>query len=184
MLKKETDLKNANEKFAHVQADLVKTVNEKLAVEKKLRAELKSKEEALEEKEEELEFLKGQQGDGIVSGREEDLLRRIDEDEAKITALERLLGDDRELKSAKEALKKTEQKLQAEIKKAAESNARHVELVQEREDALDQLEKAHDHIDTLNQHIREREARIHVLQENEGSDFFWFFLLELQLIPF
>jgi len=158
--KKENDLRVANEKFASLHSDMLNIDNEKIAMEKRWKAQLKEMEESLEEKEEELQFLKGQQGSGDSNTREDDLLRRVEEDQAKITALEMLLRDDRELNSAKEALKKAERKLRTEVQKAARSEAELIDAVHEKEEALDELDNTRRRLDELAKLVQEKDTQI------------------------
>ena len=161
---KEADLRTATQKLAHVQGELTRIDNEKLSMEKRLKTQLGELQASLEDKDEELEYLRAQQGDG---GREEELLQRIEEDDAKIVALEMLLGDSREMQMMKETLKRTEERLQMEAEKASESERRQIELVRDREEALDELEDASAHIAKLEELATEREARIDALNVKE-----------------
>ncbi|KIK70614.1 hypothetical protein GYMLUDRAFT_209919, partial [Collybiopsis luxurians FD-317 M1] len=74
--------------------------------------------------------------------REEELLKRIDEDDAKIDALERLIGDAHDLPRLKDRLKQCEQQLKSDSLRVEQLEGRNAELVQEREEALDALEAA------------------------------------------
>jgi myosin protein heavy chain len=141
LAKKEADLLSANEKLTALQKDLLILGNGKVAMQRTLELRLKSMEESLHDTEEELQFLKMQQG-GDGSSREEELLRRIDEDQAKISALELMIRDDRELVLTKEALKRTEQKLRAEIQNTTATDARLTEVVRQKEEALDERDDA------------------------------------------
>jgi DNA repair exonuclease SbcCD ATPase subunit len=165
--KKETDLRLSNEKLASLQADLLNIDNEKIAMEKQLKTQLNEVQESLEETEEELQFLKGQQGYGGSDSREADLVRRVEEDQAKIEALEMLLRDDRELNSTKEALKKAELRLRMEAQKANQSETRLIEAVREKEEALDELDDARRRMDELAGLVHDKEAEIAVLNESQ-----------------
>jgi chromosome segregation ATPase len=165
--KKDTELRIAKERLASLQSDLLVTANEKIALEKTLKSQLKKMEESLEEKEEELQFLKAQQEYDGSNTREEDLLRRVEEDQAKIAALEMLLRDNRELNSTKEALRRAEQKLRMEIQKTAQCEARLVEAVREREETLDDLDDARGQNNKLAELVREKEIHISTLDQRE-----------------
>jgi len=146
---KERDLLTANEKLSRVQVELVQTQNERIAVERKMGRQLSELQTSLEEKDDELENMRAQQGDGGRE-REEDLMKRVDEDEAKIIALEILVSENHKLVSVKDALRRAETQLKIESKKAEENQRRCVQLVKEKEVALDKLEEAkrdiHEHI--------------------------------------
>ncbi|KII94276.1 hypothetical protein PLICRDRAFT_36532 [Plicaturopsis crispa FD-325 SS-3] len=164
--KKDADLRSAGTKLARVQADLMKIENEKIAMEKEMQRRILDLENSLEEKEDELEHFRAQ-GGGCSREREEELLQRIDEDEAKIAAMETLLGDAQNMDKMKMALQKTEQQLRAEIAKVSRSEATHVELVREKEAALDHLEDARTEIASLRQTVQEKQDSIAALRASE-----------------
>lgn len=134
---KESELLCANQKLSQVQNELMRVDNEKRAMEKNMSGQLKQLQGSLEEKEEELALLREQQGDG---GREEELLKRIDEDDAKITALEAMLRGVQDFMPLKELLRDTELQLKKERHKVEESLEREITLIQEKEDALNDLD--------------------------------------------
>lgn len=138
---KDSGLRIANDKLARTQTELIQSQNERIAMEKKLKRQINELEASLEEKEDELEMLRAQQGDGGRE-REEELMKRVEEDEAKIMALERLVGESHRMASVKDALERTERQLKIESKKVVEGERRCVELVREKEEALDELEAA------------------------------------------
>jgi len=92
--RKENDLCVATESLSWAQDNLMRIGNEKLALEKKVTRESTELKALLEQTEDELQYWKGQHDNG---SREEELLQRIEEDEAKITTLEKLLGGRREI---------------------------------------------------------------------------------------
>lgn len=138
---KESDLRSATEKLSRLQTQLVQAQNEQIATEKKMKKQLSDLEASVEEKEDELERMRAQQEVGGQE-REEELMKRIEEDEAKIAALEILAGDSYKMASIKDALHKTERQLKAEIEKSEETEKRCIELAREKEEALDELEEA------------------------------------------
>lgn len=138
---KEKDLRNANEKLNRVQTQLMQAQNEQMAMEKKTQRQVKELEASLEEKDYELDSLRAQQASGGHE-REEELMKRIEEDEAKLSALEMLVGESHKLESIKDALQRTEKQLKVEISKSEESEKRCAELVREKEETLDELEQA------------------------------------------
>jgi len=152
---RETELRGATAKLAQAQNDLVKVENEKLASDKRLHAELRDLRVELREKDEELKYLREEQGDG---GREEELLKRIDEDEAKIAALEMLLADAPETQALKERLRHLEQRLLIESERVLEMEGRHIELIREKEEALDEVEDARAQTAKLSEELRQKEA--------------------------
>ncbi|KAF7337491.1 Wd40 containing snare-dependent exocytosis protein [Mycena sanguinolenta] len=142
----EAELRGTAAKLSQAQNDLVQVENEKLASEKRLHTEIRDLRAALREKDEDMKYMKEQLGDG---GREEELLKRIDEDEAKIATLELLLSDGTETKALKEHIRRLDQKLLIESERMMEMEDRHAELVREKEDALDEAENAQAQLATL-----------------------------------
>ena len=159
---KDTELRTVHQKLSQMQNDLIKVDNEKSAIERKLQGEVGELKVLLEEKEEELTYLKEQQGD---MRREEELLRRIDEDAAKIEALEMMLRHAEDSKQLKEKLQRIEGQIWLERKHLAEVEERQIELVREKEEALDELEEARCDIVELEQKLRDRDIRDHGLNE-------------------
>ncbi|KAJ8475031.1 hypothetical protein ONZ45_g15750 [Pleurotus djamor] len=160
LAQKERELEDGSQKLSRAQNDLVKCENEKMASDRRTRGELQGLRETLEEKNDEINYLRGQAGDG---SREAELMARIDEDELKITELEKLVGD---VPMLKDRLRRAEAKAQAE---ARENEARNIELVAEKEAALDELEEAQAKIQTLSQHIARQEARVSELIAAGGN---------------
>jgi myosin protein heavy chain len=159
---KDTELRTLHQKLSQVENDLITVDNEKSAMEKKFKAEVGELQAILEEKEEELCYLKELQGD---TGREEDLLRRIDEDDAKIEALEMMLRGTEDSKQLKEKLQRVEGQVCRERKHIAELEDRQIQLVREKEEALDELEEARRNIDGLKQKLSDRDIRDHDINE-------------------
>ena len=153
---KERELRDAKQSLSQARSDLLKIGNEKEAAGRKATRELAELRSSLEQKEEELEYWKGQQDNGR---REEELMQRVEEDEAKIMMLEKLLGDTRESPKLKEKLEKLEEKLEDERRWRSGYEERHIELVQEKEDALDELEHAREQISRLTEAVREYDAQ-------------------------
>lgn len=152
---KEKELCITNEKLNRAQTQLLQAQNEQMAMEKKMKIKVEGLEASLEEKDYELDDLKAQQASGGHE-REEELMRRIEEDEAKISALEILVGESHKLQSIKDALKRTENQLKEEIRKSEESEKQCAELAREREEILDELEK-------VREVLYDKEAEIKVL---------------------
>ncbi|KAF8215930.1 hypothetical protein K438DRAFT_1799738 [Mycena galopus ATCC 62051] len=162
LAQRETELRGATAKLAQAQTDLVKVENEKLASDKRLHAEILDLRTAIREKDEDLKYLKEQLGDGA---REEELLKRIDEDEAKIAALEMLLADAPETKALKERLRRLDQKLLIESERVLEMERRHIELVREKEEALDEVEDTQAQLAKLSEELRQKEAVLNLQRQ-------------------
>lgn len=153
------ELHVAQEKLGRVQTELVQTQNERIAVERRMKNKLSELQTLLEEKDEELESMKTQQGDGGRE-REEELMKRVEEDEAKIMALEMLAGDAHKLVSVKDALGRAEKQLQVGNKRAEENERRCIELAKEKEAAFEELKQA-------KKNVRDGEACIQAMAAKE-----------------
>ncbi|KAJ7269437.1 hypothetical protein B0H12DRAFT_1095850 [Mycena haematopus] len=162
LVQRETELRGATAKLSQAQDLLVKVENEKLASEKRLHAEIRDLRAALREKDEDLKYMKEQLGDG---GREEELLKRIDEDVAKIAALEMLLADAPETQALKERIQRLDRKLLIESERVQEMEGRHVELVREKEEALDEVEDAQAQLAKISEELRQKEAALNLQRE-------------------
>ncbi|KAL0951627.1 hypothetical protein HGRIS_008308 [Hohenbuehelia grisea] len=160
---KEKELRDLTLKFTQVQESFVRSDNERIAAEKRLTSQVTALESALEDKDEELEFLRSQGGDGT---REEQLLQRIEEDGAKIEELEKLVADASRAKGLQEKLRKAEARAD---ELAAEYEGRHIELVMEREDALDKLHAVQSEVKQLSNIVREKEEVIEKLETTAPS---------------
>ncbi|KAF5368578.1 hypothetical protein D9758_002180 [Tetrapyrgos nigripes] len=163
---KEADLQTLAQKFESAQRELTQISNEKMALDSRMRKQIQELEDTLEEKEDELRFLKGGHDH---PGREEELLRRIEEDEAKIEALEKLAGDASQMRLLKQKLAVGGGELKTTNARLAEMEARNVELVAEKEQALDDLEEGRAEIATLTRDLRAKDAQMEVLKSNSGS---------------
>ncbi|KAF8921939.1 hypothetical protein CPB85DRAFT_1265213 [Mucidula mucida] len=162
---KEQELRTVTQKL---NMEVTRAENEKSSIERTLTKRVSELEMHLEEKEDELEYLRN--GAGGSGDREAELMQRIDEDEAKIHALEMLIGDAEDVNVVRDALRKTEKQLQGEREKLAECTRRQVELVQEKEEALDELEDSRDRIKSLEREVEERETFISALKRQSSSD--------------
>jgi hypothetical protein len=156
---KEGDLRTAHEKLGRAQTELVQTQNEHIAMERRMKKQISELQESLEVKEDELENMRAQQGDGGRE-REEELMKRVEEDEAKIMALEMLVSENHKLMSIKDALGKVEKQLKVESQRAEESERRCAELVKQKEVGMVDLKQAR-------RSIRDKDALIRALNMKE-----------------
>ncbi|KAJ4485742.1 hypothetical protein J3R30DRAFT_1399269 [Lentinula aciculospora] len=154
LVSRDAEMRTIQTRLEVAQRDALKANNEKMASEARLNSRMTCMESEIAEREEELQYLREQGGSGGLE-REEELLKRIDEDEAKIQALERLIGDAHDVPLLKENLEDCEEKLRMELSRASELEDRSIELVQEKEEILDELEDARDRITELETQNRE-----------------------------
>lgn len=136
--------------------------NEKFALERRLTREIDELKAIVEDKDDELAFLREQDGGGE---REEGLMRRIDEDAAKIDSLELLLRSDdpRKLRSELASL---QAKLHAVSLLIAETEAMNIELVGDKEDILDDLETANARVYQLQSRLDEGASMVRYLAQS------------------
>lgn len=134
---KESQMQKSREKLTHVQDELLRADNERLAQEASHRSQVDNLQSLLMEKQEELNYHKEQDG-GMK--REMELLQRIEEDDAKIAALEASLRQSNCDKHLRQKLQNMEQRLKAETEKVADLRARSIDLEREREDAMNELQ--------------------------------------------
>ncbi|KAF9074912.1 hypothetical protein BDP27DRAFT_91732 [Rhodocollybia butyracea] len=165
---RDTELHAIQTKLDAVQRDALRANNEYMASEARLRNRIKELDELVVEKEDELQYLKQQGGTGGLE-REEELLKRIDEDDAKIEALEMIIGEARDLPALKERLRKSEERLGSEALRIGQLEDRNIELVQEKEQALDEVEVAKAKIGELEAQNRLFSAEVQNLQNQPPS---------------
>ena len=164
----ESDLQATKEKCGRMQTDLIRVENEKSALERKMLKEVSALKERLAEKEEEAEQLRAQQGDGgLGNEREEELIQRIEEEEAKVMALEKLVQKSGNMKAMQDALQRAEKKLALEMAKTRAGEERASELVREKEEALDLLDCTRVQAENLTRALQEKDFRIDFLDSQE-----------------
>lgn len=121
----------------------------------------------LEEKtdlERELEFYRGSNGS---SEREEQLLSRLEEEEAKVTLLEQQLAKASNTKELERNLAKLRDQLANQTSKREDAEFREVDLVAAREEALNELEDARVSIEELVQEVQEKDNQIRELEQSK-----------------
>lgn len=171
--KRDSELQIVNQKLSNVQQEFLKIQNDKVANERRMMAQVNGLQSTLEEREEELAYMREQQRDG---SREEELLRRIEEDDAKITALEALIrsDDSKELRDRVQRLETQRSEAHRRLQKAEE---RCFELVREKEEAFDELEEAKEENSRLMRDLEQRQARDQAI----GERYVYTLLYELYL---
>lgn len=152
-------LEAAIAKLSTAQSNLMKTENEKIANEKQLHAQIQQLKAHLEEKEYELQAMVAQGNGG--GEREDELIRRVEEDEATIAALQEALQREQRSASNAAALEKhkLEEKLRIQEAQLRELEGRTFELVREKEEALGELEEARSRVDTATNDLRAQEVQ-------------------------
>ncbi|KAG6842464.1 hypothetical protein C0991_007594 [Blastosporella zonata] len=127
----EADAILANEKASRAHDEQIRVGNEKTALERRMTRELTELKAALEEKEDEMR--EHTMAADEVAQREKELVDRIDEDEARHQAIVKAFQGD---------LAKAEEKANSLELRVSKAEVRQIELVAEKEEALEELDKA------------------------------------------
>ncbi|TFK77432.1 hypothetical protein BDN72DRAFT_754829 [Pluteus cervinus] len=138
LAQRDDELRSNKQRLSHLQNDLLKTENEKLFLEKRSATRIADLENLLAERAGEVQDL---ENDRLGNEREEELLRRIEEDDAKIAALEKLVGDTYSSGQLQDKLKRVERRLKEEAERVKQLNAERLKLQQEKEGASSDLRK-------------------------------------------
>ncbi|KAG2156547.1 uncharacterized protein EDB93DRAFT_1127280 [Suillus bovinus] len=165
---KEKTLRDMEMKLTRAQDDLVKTQNTQFSVEKTMQARIAELASAIEDKDEELEVLKSGQGAGNAMEREEELLKRIDEDEVKMKTLESLLRE-KQSGPTQAAYDKLQRKLRAESEKLACSEKRARDLMEEKKEAQDTCTNIRQELDRTDRLLQDSKERIRALTVIESG---------------
>jgi hypothetical protein len=159
---KEKTLRDMEMKLTRAQEDLVKTQNTQFSSEKTMQARIAELTSVIEDKDEELEVLKSSQGAGNAMEREEELLKRIDEDEVKIETLESLLRE-QQSGPTQAAYDKLQRRLRAESEKLTFSEKRVRDLLEEKKEAQDACANIRQELDKANRLLHDSETRVRTL---------------------
>ncbi|KAI5118053.1 hypothetical protein M0805_005900 [Coniferiporia weirii] len=165
----QANLDLAKEKLSKVQADLIRVENEKTALEKRMSEKECKLQDALEDKsdlERELDFFRSQSG---AAEREEQLLARLEEEESKVTLLEQQLSQLSHSKDIKRSADKVQSQLRDEIARREAIEAREAELVQEREEALNELDNTRMTVQELSEKLDQKDLRVRELEQHERT---------------
>ncbi|KAF8899076.1 hypothetical protein BD779DRAFT_58463 [Infundibulicybe gibba] len=163
---RETELQAITQRLSQIQSQLMKADNEKLAMERKMSERLAELTSLLEEREDELEYLRSGQDDG---SREKELLKRIEEDGAKIAALECMMKEMPDIYAKEDLLRRVEHQLEHQVQRTKECEEREIEIIRQKEEALDELDVMKKQIQELITAAQEKEAAIQALS-NQTHD--------------
>ena len=162
LAKKDAEIEQLSHKLSRAQQDQDRADNEKIAMERKWHSEVKALQGALEEKEEELRFT---QQHGCDPSREEELLRRIEEDDAKIEVLESMVRNGEDAKEMGEKVRRLDAQLKEERHRRLQLDERFADLAREKEEALDALHEARQEVARIAMEQEERNLRDNDLDE-------------------
>ena len=163
----QAELGKAQEKLRRSEKDLFRVENERTMLERRMADEMKNMEERLANKDEEIVRLSGGEDLGLAQEREEELIQRVEEEEAKVQALERLLSETRDLKAMESALQKAEKRVAAEISKVKSLEEKNAGLSRDMRHTRDALEESHAHARSLKTALDDRDSLVHSLKAQE-----------------
>lgn len=159
LAQRNAELAEKSRRLSTLQVTLNQLENEKIAMDRSTKRELEELRQLLADREDLV-------GDEDASGeREEELMRRIDDDAARISALELLLSQSGDAEKLKKRLEDAETRLVTQSTRVMEMESQAVELVHEKEEALDELEDAHAQIASLTRALGERDSFVRSLEE-------------------
>ncbi|KAF9225536.1 hypothetical protein BS17DRAFT_751415 [Gyrodon lividus] len=163
---KERSLCLLEDKLARAHDDLMKAENARISIDKASQKRISELLSTLERQEEEIEALKE---NGNSGEREEELLKRIDEDEAKITALENLVGESQVNQATRATVNKLQNLLKAEAEKLHRSEERQNELLYEKEELVRQRDASHREVAQGHKLLRASECQIGDLETRQAQ---------------
>jgi DNA repair exonuclease SbcCD ATPase subunit len=167
MMELRAELSKAQEKLRRTEGDLFRLENDKTGLERRTADDIRNMQGIIASKDEEIMRLSGGVDAGLAQEREEELIRRVEEEEAKVQALERLLSETRDLKAVEGALQKAERRLAAEMSKVKGLEEKNVGLNRDAKRVRDELEETRTQAQTLKAALDDSTSRVHTLQAQE-----------------
>jgi hypothetical protein len=131
--------------------------NEKAALEKKSSSQLSDLQSKIDDLQEEVEFWRVTQDD---DSREEELLKRIKESDAKIEALEMLMCDSSDTKKVEAELRAACDQLKEDALKLDDCELRNIELINKKEEIQKELDMMQKEVILLKTLVGDREMQI------------------------
>lgn len=158
------ELAKAQEKLRHTEENLVRAENDKTVLERSTAVDIRNIQGIIASKDEEIMRLSGGDDAGLAQEREEELIRRVEEEEAKVLALERLLSETRDLRGA---LQKAEKRLAAETSKVKGLEEKNVGLNRDVKRARGELEETRAQAQALKASFDDSTSLVHALRAQE-----------------
>lgn len=158
---KDTNLRALERKLTQAQDDLVKAENARISTDKAGQKRISELLSILEKKEEELESMRMTDNTGE---REEELLKRIDEDAAKITAMEKLVAESQANRTTQARIQKLQSQLKAECEKVHRNEDLQNQLLHEKEELARQHEASKREVAEGHELLMAHECRIEELE--------------------
>ena len=163
----QAELGKTQEKLRRNEEDLFRVENERTVLERRMADETKNMEERLANKDEEIMRLSGGEDLGLAQEREEELIQRVEEEEAKVQALECLLSETQDLKAMESALQKAEKRVAAEISKVKGLEEKNAGLSRDMRHTREALEESRAHARSLKTALDDRDSLVHSLKVQE-----------------
>ena len=167
MMELRAELGKAQEKLRRTEEGLCRVENDKTVFERRTSDDMKNMQGIIASKDEEIMRLSGGVDAGLAQEREEELIRRVEEEEAKVLALERLLSETQDLKAMESALQKAEKRLAAEMSKVKGLEEKNVGLNRDMKRARHELEETRCQAQALKTTLDENTSLVHALQAQE-----------------
>ncbi|KAF8140526.1 hypothetical protein EV363DRAFT_1393429 [Boletus edulis] len=158
---KDLSLRALEKKLAQAQDNLFKAENACISTDKASQKRISELLSTLERKEEELESLREMDHTGE---REEELLKRIDEDAAKIVALEQLVAESQTTRTSQARTQKLQSQLKAECEKVHRSEHIQSRLLHEKEELVRQYEASQREVAESHGLLMDRDSQIKELE--------------------
>ena len=114
-------------------------------------------------KDEEIMRLSGGVDAGLAQEHEKELSRRVEEEEAKVLAIERLLSETQDLKAMESALQKAERRLEAEMSKVKGLEEKNAGLNRDVKRTRHELEETRSQAQALKTALDESTSLVHSL---------------------
>jgi chromosome segregation ATPase len=167
MMELRAELSKAQEKLRRTEEDLCRVENDKTVLERRTSDDIKNMQGIIASKDEEIMRFSGGVDAGLAQEREEELIRRVEEEEAKVLALERLLSETRDLKAMESALQKAEKRLAAEMSKVKGLEEKNVGLNRDVKRARHELEETRSQAQALKTALDKSTSLVHASQVQE-----------------
>lgn len=171
------ELDKARERLRRSEEDLCRAENDKTVLERRTTDEIKNLQRAIASKDEEIMQLSGGVDPGLAQQREEELIQRVEDEEAKVLALERLLSETRNVKAVESALQKAEKRLAAETNKVRGLEERNVALHKDVKRVRDALEETRSQAHGFKAALDDSTTLVQALQEKERCALMSFYRL-------
>jgi DNA repair exonuclease SbcCD ATPase subunit len=166
MMELRAELAKAQGKLGRTEEDLCRVENDKTVLECRTSDNIKNMQGIFASKDEEIMWLLGGVDVGLAQEREE-LIRRVEEEETKVLALERLLSESRDLRAMESVLQIAEKLFAAEMSKVKGLEEKSVGLNRDVKRARHELEETRSQIQALRTALDESSSLVHALQAQE-----------------